>query len=234
MSLFLLLLSSVPPAHNILPLDLVNSYRVDPYYRSPSRCSQCCQWGHTQRLRRGSLTCSGCGREGHSSSDCTSQSLSCPNCGGPHSALSRQCPQSIKEHHICQIKAKNNISYPEARKIFLSFQTSTSLQIIYPLFLLSMPQLYLCLLLNTLPCDLLALLLSLLSHLPLRLLPLLGSLFSSQGLRTPLPRTPPFCPKWALFLLSKLSLAAQPLPITPRLTSHLPLSSVALLLYMDT
>ena len=103
-----------------------SKYRVDPYYPSPSRCSQCCQWGHTRGQCRGSLICSGCGKEGHSSSNCTSQSLSCPNCGGPHSAFSRQCPQSIKEHHICQLKAKNNISYPEARKIFLTSQTSTS------------------------------------------------------------------------------------------------------------
>ena len=100
-------------------------YRVDPFYPSPSRCSQCCQWGHTRGLCRGSLTCSSCGNKGHSSANCTSQSLSCPNCGGSHSAFSRQCPQSIKEHHICQIKTKNNISYTDARKIFSSQDMST-------------------------------------------------------------------------------------------------------------
>ena len=77
-------------------------YRVDSFYLSSIRCSQCCQWGHTREFCRDSLTCSGRGNKGHSSANCTSQSLSCPNCGGSHSGFSRQCPQFIKEHHICQ------------------------------------------------------------------------------------------------------------------------------------
>ena len=103
-----------------------SKYRIDPFYPSPSRCSQCCRWGHTRGLCRGALTCSNCGSKGHASIDCPSQTTVCSNCGGSHSAFSRLCPQSIQEHNICQLKVKNNVSYPEARKIYLSSQTSVS------------------------------------------------------------------------------------------------------------
>ena len=40
----------------------------------------------------------------------------CSNCGGEHSAASRQCPRYIHEMEIVKIKTVNNIAYAEACK----------------------------------------------------------------------------------------------------------------------
>ena len=76
--------------------------------------------------------CSNCGSKGHASIDYPSQTTVCSNCGGFHSAFSRLCPESIQEHNICQLKVKNNISYPEACQIYLSSQTSVSSKAFVP------------------------------------------------------------------------------------------------------
>ena len=47
----------------------------------------------------------------------------CANCSGDHPANSKQCPTWEKEKKILKIKCEQNITFPEARKIFDQFNT---------------------------------------------------------------------------------------------------------------
>ena len=93
-----------------------NSYKVDTYYPSPSRCTKCNRWGHIKGNCHGLLTCNKCGQIGHKGEECTSQTVRCSNCKGSHYSTSKECPLYIKEKNICIYKVNNRVSFTEARK----------------------------------------------------------------------------------------------------------------------
>ena len=85
------------------------------------RCFNCQRYGHSKGSCRGQETCSRCSIAGHSFTEC-SNDPKCVNCQGSHTSNSKSCPKWILEKQIQTIKVKNNISYPEARKIVLNSQ----------------------------------------------------------------------------------------------------------------
>ncbi|GBM00622.1 hypothetical protein AVEN_77414-1 [Araneus ventricosus] len=65
---------------------------------------------------RGTLTCARCAAAGHESTDCTAVEK-CVNCNGKHTSFSLSCPKWKVEKEIVATKFKNNISFPEARRL---------------------------------------------------------------------------------------------------------------------
>jgi hypothetical protein len=93
--------------------------RVRAYIPNPLRCFQCQRFGHSKLSCRGTVTCARCSEVGHDSEKCSRTPL-CINCKGDHPSYSRSCPSWLREKEIQTLKTKENISYPEARKIVLS------------------------------------------------------------------------------------------------------------------
>ncbi|GBN87402.1 hypothetical protein AVEN_104525-1 [Araneus ventricosus] len=62
------------------------------------------------------LTCARCAVAGHESTGCTAVEK-CVNCQGNHTSFSRSCPTWELEKEIVTTKFKNNISFPEARRL---------------------------------------------------------------------------------------------------------------------
>ncbi|GBN65729.1 hypothetical protein AVEN_204634-1, partial [Araneus ventricosus] len=89
---------------------------VRPYIPNPLRCFKCQRFGHSKTNCRGTLTCARCAAAGHESTDCTAVEK-CVNCDGKHTSFSRSCPKWKVEKEIVATKYKNNISFPEARRL---------------------------------------------------------------------------------------------------------------------
>ncbi|GBN41236.1 hypothetical protein AVEN_78761-1 [Araneus ventricosus] len=80
------------------------------------RCFKCQRFGHSKTNCRGILICARCAVAGHESTDCTAVEK-CVNCQGKHTSFSRSCPKWTVEKEIVATKFKNNMSFPEARRI---------------------------------------------------------------------------------------------------------------------
>jgi len=90
---------------------------VDIYYPSPMRCNKCCRWGHsTSSCHSLDSYCSHCAKKGHSHANCTEPDPTCINCKGKHNALSKECPNYLKELQACTLTAEEGISFREARE----------------------------------------------------------------------------------------------------------------------
>ncbi|GBN41238.1 hypothetical protein AVEN_78763-1 [Araneus ventricosus] len=89
---------------------------VRPYIPNPLRCFQCQKYGHSKDACRGTLTCARCAQADHESSHCTAPEK-CVNCRGSHTSFSRSCPAWITEKEVVAVKVKEQVSYPEARRI---------------------------------------------------------------------------------------------------------------------
>ncbi|XP_069179977.1 uncharacterized protein [Procambarus clarkii] len=90
---------------------------VQEYIPSPRLCNKCWRFGH------GALRCSGtvslcplCGSEGHSKSECTSPQARCLNCGEAHPTFSRACVHYKLEAAVLNLKHRERLSFPEARR----------------------------------------------------------------------------------------------------------------------
>ena len=90
---------------------------IETFIPSPLRCFKCQKFGHGLSSCRGQVTCAHCGERSHTTEDCTAVTKRCINCGGEHSASSRECPQWQKQVDINRVKYTQNISFPEAAKI---------------------------------------------------------------------------------------------------------------------
>ncbi|GBM76059.1 hypothetical protein AVEN_176486-1 [Araneus ventricosus] len=86
------------------------------YIPNPLRSFKCQRFGHSKTNCRGTLTCARCAAAGHESTDCTAVEK-CVNCDGKHTSFSRSCPKWKVEKEIVATKYKNNISFPEARRL---------------------------------------------------------------------------------------------------------------------
>ncbi|KAM7310720.1 hypothetical protein ISCGN_007628, partial [Ixodes scapularis] len=89
--------------------------RIRPYIPNPQQCFRCQRFGHSSRSCRGKETCAKCGGQDHVADICDAVAR-CSNCSGPHPAYSRTCPLWKQEKEILSLKAKENITYPEAKK----------------------------------------------------------------------------------------------------------------------
>ncbi|KAM7288070.1 hypothetical protein ISCGN_031759 [Ixodes scapularis] len=89
--------------------------RVRPYVPNPQRCFRCQRFGHGSRSCRGREICAKCGSNEHVADVCES-TVCCSNCEGTHAAYSRACPLWKQEKEMLSLKAKENITYLEAKK----------------------------------------------------------------------------------------------------------------------
>ena len=93
---------------------------VDIYIPNPLQCYSCFRFGHHERKCRLGLSSKLCRRCGETANDhdenCT-RKPKCINCGGEHISTSKACDFWRKEKEIVTIKYKENVSFPEARKI---------------------------------------------------------------------------------------------------------------------
>ncbi|GBM35026.1 hypothetical protein AVEN_240382-1 [Araneus ventricosus] len=89
---------------------------MKPYIPNPLRCFKCQRFGHSKLACRGTLACARCGEKNHDSLQCTAQEK-CANCKGNHTSYSRSCPSWQFEKEVISVKIKQQIEYPEARKI---------------------------------------------------------------------------------------------------------------------
>ncbi|GBN62159.1 hypothetical protein AVEN_61393-1 [Araneus ventricosus] len=96
------------------------NYKVKVYIPNPIRCFNCQRFGHSKTACRGKQTCSKCASVDHNTPDCNSPELLCVNRKQPHSSDSRDCPQWKLKKKIQELRARNNISYAEARKLSLN------------------------------------------------------------------------------------------------------------------
>jgi hypothetical protein len=90
------------------------SLKVRPYIPSPLRCFRCQKFGHTANYCKQEQVCV-CGRRLHEGSSCV-EPLVCVNCSGSHNARSKNCPVYKSEMLIQELRVKEKISYPEARR----------------------------------------------------------------------------------------------------------------------
>ena len=91
--------------------------KVDVYVLNPLRCFRCQRY-HISKCPNLEI-CSKCAYQGpdHDSATC-SNPLHCISCKSPHSTFSRECPAWREEKEMLSIKYNNNVSFPEARKLF--------------------------------------------------------------------------------------------------------------------
>ena len=107
-----------------VPKSLKIFYRivpVDAYVPNPLRCFNCQRFGHHESncpVDIGSV-CEKCGTGGHDhhTSSCKNKPK-CVNCGKEHISRSITCEIWKKEKEIMKIKAKKNVTYLEAKKLF--------------------------------------------------------------------------------------------------------------------
>ncbi|CAH1107164.1 unnamed protein product [Psylliodes chrysocephalus] len=88
--------------------------KVRQFIPSPLRCFKCQGFSHTATRCTKEQICV-CGKSLHVGSQCQPP-VKCINCKGDHSARSKDCPIYKQEVAIQEIKAKENISYTDARK----------------------------------------------------------------------------------------------------------------------
>ncbi|GBM46459.1 hypothetical protein AVEN_78601-1 [Araneus ventricosus] len=63
---------------------------------------------------------------------CNSPELLCVNCKQPHSSDSRDCPQWKLEKKIQELRARNNISYAEAKKLLPEQKSVSYSKVVQP------------------------------------------------------------------------------------------------------
>ncbi|KAM7298496.1 hypothetical protein ISCGN_019091 [Ixodes scapularis] len=73
------------------------------------------RFGHGARSCRGKNICAKCGSTDHVADICENE-VKCANCDGEHPAYARACPIWKQEKEILSLRAKDNLSYPEAKK----------------------------------------------------------------------------------------------------------------------
>ena len=102
-----------------------HNIKVDVYIPNPLRCYKCQRYGHgAVRCTTGHI-CNRCGGNEHEGSDYKETPFCC-YCKGSRMASSKECPIWIRETAICKLKVINNITFPEARKLYFSQNKPTT------------------------------------------------------------------------------------------------------------
>lgn len=112
----------------VLPKSVKAAYchlQVEPFIPNPLRCFNCQKFGHGRSSCSHGAVCARCSKTGHTDTDCEEQAL-CANCSGPHPSYSRECPEWIKQRAIVQLKTEKNLSFGEAKQLYLLNNTPNS------------------------------------------------------------------------------------------------------------
>jgi hypothetical protein len=92
-----------------------NRCPVEPYIANPILCYRCIRFGHTSRNCKSQPRCPNCPNS-HPQGDCPGvHSPTCLFCKGPHSSLSKLCPEYDVQKQIKEVMAYRNIPYKEAK-----------------------------------------------------------------------------------------------------------------------
>lgn len=91
--------------------------RTRPFYPSPLQCANCHRFSHTKRNCKEKQICSECSLEHEPKTPCLAVAH-CINCKGPHSSRARECSVKKAEMCIVRIKIDEDVSYPEARRLY--------------------------------------------------------------------------------------------------------------------
>ena len=103
-----------------LELDYV-TYHVNQYVPNPLMCFGCGRFGHPEVKCTREKVCLTCGKKAHEG-ECQPWCLNCEKPG--HSCTSKECEVWTKEKEICRIKTEQDVSYPQARKMYADTHTS--------------------------------------------------------------------------------------------------------------
>ena len=95
--------------------------KVQVYIPNPIRCFKCQRYGHFKSSCTHNEVCAKCGQTGHESEQCNN-APNCVNCSGKHAANAKDCPKWLEEKAIQKLKYEKNISYPEAKKLYMPVQ----------------------------------------------------------------------------------------------------------------
>ena len=110
----LLLTFSVPFPPTNVKLGFTK-HTVRTYVPFPRRCFKCQKFGHPQKYCRSlQAICPRCGSSLHLS--CEKHPPCCPNCKGPHSASSAECPSFILEKEILELNALQKLDRREVTR----------------------------------------------------------------------------------------------------------------------
>lgn len=101
--------------------------KIDLFIPNPLRCHNCQKFGHHEDACHNRPVCGRCSQKNpdHTTNECTNRS-NCANCGEEHPAYARICDIWKKEKEIISVKQKQNISFPEARRIVDSYMREKS------------------------------------------------------------------------------------------------------------
>ncbi|XP_047038165.1 uncharacterized protein LOC124643288 [Helicoverpa zea] len=90
---------------------------VDPYIFPVTQCTRCWKFGHSMKTcTSNKIVCPKCG-ENHA--NCETISFKCVNCKGSHMALTKTCPEFLKEKKIRDLMAEFNCTYRKALSIYV-------------------------------------------------------------------------------------------------------------------
>ena len=92
------------------------SLPVRPYQPPPRQCQNCWRFGHPAKHCRSTDRCPICAQPGHNRSNCSAQTRTCANCGGPHNVFYRGCPTYKFESEVATFRYKNGLILREARQ----------------------------------------------------------------------------------------------------------------------
>ena len=95
-------------------------YRVRPFVGPAMQCFRCQRPGHTALGCNAPIRCMVCG-EAHPKEACRSIKPKCANCSGEHKANSKLCKKIKVANEIEQVRAKEGVSYKEARNIVFQY-----------------------------------------------------------------------------------------------------------------
>jgi hypothetical protein len=106
-----------PPASVTIAFHL--EVRVQPFIPNPWCCFKCQKYGHgSKTCRKQYAVCATCGLEDHTDSE-TNHCISdphCANCGGGHTASSKDCPTWLMQREITRVKFEHNCTFPEVSR----------------------------------------------------------------------------------------------------------------------
>ena len=89
---------------------------VRVFIPNPLRYYKCHRFGHGSSTCRQSARCQQCGEAPHVGSECTAPKVHLSCGSSTHLASSSQCPVWKEEKAVCELKAKSDLSYSEARR----------------------------------------------------------------------------------------------------------------------
>ncbi|KAM7289572.1 hypothetical protein ISCGN_029701 [Ixodes scapularis] len=103
------------PVRKHFPLRAIYGRLVTRIFETNLQFEEMKRFGHGARSCRGKNICAKCGSTDHVADICENE-VKCAKCDGEHPAYARACPIWKQEKEILSLRAKDNLSYPEAKK----------------------------------------------------------------------------------------------------------------------